>query len=69
MVMLVPDCSEAACDDGVCTVRHAPRGTPLGDEKQSLHDCKALVCDGAGGVEEIAAPKDGPDEPPSCPGG
>jgi formylglycine-generating enzyme required for sulfatase activity len=47
-----PDCEAVTCVDGKCESSFQPKGTKLPDPKQTVGDCEAKVCDGAGKVVE-----------------
>lgn len=58
------ECVEAACDAGVCGVAGLPFGTEV--VGQSTGDCLVAVCDGSGGVTQIADDVDEPDDMNDC---
>ena len=48
------ECSQRSCVEDQCGTISTTQGTAVAD--QTLGDCKKAVCDGAGGIENVAEP-------------
>lgn len=58
------DCVSYACNSGLCGASYTPANTPTGG--QVAGDCHALLCDGAGGVNNAVADADLPVDGLQC---
>ena len=52
------------CDAGKCSITFVAKGTAL--TAQTTGDCKTAQCDGAGGIEYVAAASDLPNDGKEC---
>lgn len=58
------ECQRRACTAGLCSALNTSKGTPL--KSQIPGDCKQKVCDGAGGVMQVVADDDKPNDNNAC---
>jgi hypothetical protein len=57
-------CQQWECDQGECVAHNTPEGTLLADDLYG--DCRQRVCNGHGGADKIADPKDPPTTTDPC---
>lgn len=57
-------CAEPVCHAGFCGATPKADGTPVADRTRG--DCRAFVCDGKGGLREVADDADLPDDDDPC---